>query len=391
LANGNVLTPFTGYELTQANPMTYSFKGELVNNDYSSGQLSFTPTAEATGQHIIGNPYTAAIDISKIEFGSSNEGIIENTIYLYNTGSKADWTAAGAGTPSVNESTTAGQYISIPKNVASRGIGIPSQIPSMQAFLVSVASDNALATVSIPYSATGTVVKNTTLLRAPASQKVSTRIDIKGANLGDQMWLITEPTCTRGFDNGWDGYKFLGVSSAPQLFAMETSGDYQVNSVDNINNTYLGFQSGIDVNYSMTFTHENTESEYPALYLIDLMNNDKVTDITLNGSTYSFTASANGTYEKRFKIVTSLGNVTTTPTVNSKQLKVYSSNNTIFVQNPNDFIGELVICDLTSKVLQKLSFSANGITSFPMNLPAGAYIVKGKAGFEIVTESVILK
>jgi len=395
LANGNTLTPFTGYEVTQNSPMTYTFSGELVNNDFASGKLSYTYTSpevhsEYPGQHLIGNPYLAAIDISKIEFGSDDAGIIENTVYLYNTGSMSDWTAASSGTPSAVESTTPGQYVCVPKATAGTN-GLPSQIPSMQAFLVKAKSNNALATVSIPYSSVGTMVKNTSKQRSKKSENASTRIDIKGANLGDQMWLITEPTCTRGFDNGWDGYKILGVSSAPQLFAMEDTGDFQVNSVEDVNNTYLGFQAGIDANYTITFTHQNIESQYPALYLIDLMNNDKVTDITLSGSSYSFTASATGITEKRFKIVTSLGNVTATPVLNSKQLNVYSSNNIIFVQNPNDFRGDLVISDLTGKILQKFSFDANGITSLRMNLPAGAYIVKGKAGSEIVTESVILK
>ena len=333
--------------------------------------------------------FRSAIDISKIEFGTIDTLIIQNTIYLYNTGSLADWTTAGSGTALNIESTTPGQYISIPKLAAGTN-GLPTQIPSMQAFLVMVASDNALATVSIPYSAVGTVVKNTTLQRTAAAPKVSIRIQVKGSGFGDNVWLISEPSCTRGFDNGWDGYKnyYNGVT---QLFAMETSGDYQVNSVDNINNTYLGFQAGTSETYTMTFTHENMESQYPALYLIDLMNNSKVTDISLSGSTYSFIANATGTPDKRFKIVTSLGSATDIPTVNNKQLKVYCSNNTIFVQNPTDFKGEIVICDLTAKMLQKISFDANGITSLPMNLPAGAYILKGKAGFEIVTESVILK
>ena len=84
--NGAVLKPFTGYEVTQSAAKTYTFAGELVNWDFNSGKLPFTLTAQYTGQHLIGNSYTGAIDISKIVFGSNNAGIIENTIYRYHTG-----------------------------------------------------------------------------------------------------------------------------------------------------------------------------------------------------------------------------------------------------------------------------------------------------------------
>ncbi|MEI7504693.1 MAG: T9SS type A sorting domain-containing protein, partial [Paludibacter sp.] len=268
--------------------------------------------------------------------------------------------------------------------------GLPSQIPSMQAFLVMVASDNALATVSIPYSAAGTIVKNTTKQRSKTADNVSTRIDVKGAGYGDRMWIISQPECTREFDNGWDGYKsyYAGVT---QLFAMETSGDYQVNSVDNINNTYLGFQAGAADSYTMTFTNENIESQYSVLYLIDLFDNNKVTDITTSGSTYTFTSVATTTPEKRFKIVTSLGTVTDKQTIADAKLKVYCSQNTIFINNQTDISGTLNIYDIMGRNIQNVMFSANNISSIPMNLSTGTYIVKGKAGNNEVVERLIFQ
>ncbi|MEI8086771.1 MAG: T9SS type A sorting domain-containing protein [Paludibacter sp.] len=388
LANASTLLPFKGYEAGQAAAKTFYFTGDLVNSDYASGQLPITVSAQYPGQHLIGNPYTAAIDISKIEFGTIDTLIIENTIYLYNTGSYADWTTAGSGTISAN-AFTPGQYVSIPKSVAGTN-GLPSQIPSMQAFLVMATANNSLATVSIPYSAVGTVVKNTAMQRARTSLNVSTRIDVKGTGYGDRMWLISEPTCTRGFDNGWDGYKSL-YNSVTQIFAIETSGDYQVNSVANINNTYLGFQAGASETYTMTFTHENMESQYPALYLIDLMNNNQVTDITLSGSTYSFSANATGTPDKRFKIVTSLGTVTANKTVADAKLNVYCSQKTIFIDNKLGDAGSLMIYDITGRFVKKFKFSANNISSLPMNIPTGSYILKAKVNNEEVVQSIVVQ
>jgi len=305
LNNASSLMSFIGYEITQVSPRTVYFQGELENSDFNSGKLSYTSTATYSGQHLIGNPYTAAINIDKIVLGSSNSDIIENTIFMYNTGSYDDWIN---NTPT--NGTLPGQYTAIPLFNAGAG-GLPSQIPSMQAFLIIVNSDNEAATITIPYSAAATMAKNTDIQRAPSANKagsagkVYTIIDVKGSRYADKMWIFSEPTCTHGFDNGWDGTKTIGSSLAPQLFSMEKDGNYQVNTVDDINETEIGFQAGEDKQYTLTFTHSNLKQRYNAVYLIDLLEN-KTIDITQSGSTYSFVTHSTSTPVKRFKIVTSI-------------------------------------------------------------------------------------
>src|ERR1035437_6307800 len=133
---------------------------------------------------------------------------------------------------------------------------------------------------------------------------VGTRIDVRGARFSDQMWLFSVATCTNDFDNGWDGFKMFGSPIAPQLFAIEPDGDYQVDAIPDFNNTYLGFSAGIDSVYTFTFTHENLAKDYQQLYLIDSVAN-KTVDIYQSGTTYTFTASITKKHVKRFKIVTS--------------------------------------------------------------------------------------
>jgi hypothetical protein len=396
LQNSSVLNAFNGYEACQTSPKTFYFAGDLVNSNYYSGKLAFTYTSPTVhsqypGQHLIGNPYTAAIDISKIEFGSSDTLVMQNTVYLFNTGSYADWQAAGSGTASSSSeaSYVPGQYLCVPKSTAGMN-GLPSQIPSMQAFLIMVKSDNASATISIPYSSVGTVVKNTTKQRADAVPKVSTRINVQGTGYGDNVWLITEPSCSRAYDNGWDGYKTIYIGVA-QLYAMETSGNYQVNSVGNINDTYLGFQAGTVGNYTLTFNHENMESQYPALYLIDLMNNNKVTDITINGSKYNFEASNTSTVQKRFKIVTSLDGVTQNKVVNKTVFSINNMGNTIFVNNFTNHKGFITLYDIAGKAIQKSPFTENNVSTINTNLSNGIYLIKAVIGdsqlaFKIVIE-----
>jgi len=389
LTNASTLTSFTGYEITQVTPKTLYFQGNLENGDYTSGQLSFTSGATYPGQHLIGNPYTAAIDISKIIFGSQ----MLKTVYLYNTGSSADWAGHSIDSSNTsNNNNTPGQYIAVPQANAGDA-GLQHQIPSMQAFLVRAKIYDPAATVSIPYSSANTVVKNINLQRARASEKICTIINVKGQRYGDCMWIFSDPYCSHNFDNGWDGEKFFGSALAPQIFAMEADGNYQVNSVNDMNNTDIGFWAGVDTNYTLTFTNQNFSLQYSNLYLRDLQENT-ITDITQSGTIYSFTALPTDSPVKRFNILTRSKNTDTSfesPNAENKQLKIFNSQDNIFVHNSSNMSGNLKLYDISGRCIQNKPFIANGVTTIPMNLPAGIYIAMGTTANQEVTERLLIR
>jgi len=386
LKNTSLMSAFKGYEITQTSPRTIYFQGDLVNENWSSDPLSYTvktttPFITYPGQHLIGNPYTAAISISKIEF---DPGIL-NTVYLYNTGSYDDWSNKSAdSTITSGTNYTAGQYIAVPKSQAGVA-GLQSQIPSMQAFLVRTKVDGAK--IKIPYNSTGVMIKNTTTQRIQTSPKIYTIIKVKGKRYSDCMWIFSDPNCSHNFDNGWDGEKIMGSPLAPQLFAMENDGDYQVNSVDDINNTYLGFQAGEDSENTLTFTHKNIESRYEGLYLVDLMEN-KTIDITQSGTEYIFSAGLSKTPTKRFRIITNP--VIKDTTYMATGLSIFSSQGTVFLHNRTNENGYILLYDMTGRMLQKLDFDASGITSFPLSLTPGTYIVKALTNKEEITKRLVL-
>jgi hypothetical protein len=258
-----------------------------------------------------------------------------------------------------------------------------------------------------------------------AQDLTGTRIDVQGARFSDQLWLFTVPTCTYNFDNGWDGYKMIGSSSAPQLFAIEPDGTYQVDAVPNVNNRYLGFSAGIDTAYTFTFVHENLSVYYTQLYLIDSVAN-KTTDIFASGTTYTFSALPTTEPVRRFKIVTSLPPVVITPVPKDtipvvipptvppeptdstgpkikdckgkkdkncplKKLKIYGSDKYVYIENPFKFKGKMKICHaVTGKVLKSSDFNADGTTIITANIPRGIYIVTGTTQSDNVTALVII-
>jgi len=385
LTSGSVLNAFNGYEITQTTPTIITFQGQLVNWDWTSPQLTKTIGAPYSGQHVLANPFTSAIDIKNIVFGSD----MEQTVYLYSTGSYGDW-AVSTGT-----STDAGQWaVSTPGTAGT--LGIPSQIPSMQAVLVKVINASANATVTFPYSS---ALKNTELQRLPGtktaaspsekylSNKICLRVDVIGSKKADKIWLLVDSTYTKKYDNGCDGIKVKGDASSPQLYAVEPDNDYQIDCVADLNNTVLGFKPGEDKAYTLTFTTSNIEKKYARLYLLDLATG-KVIDITEDATSYTFEPV--GTIQNRFKIVTRLPEPDSKDS-DSAKLHLFSSDNIIYVENLTDQQGEFSVYDLVGHCLKKLSFGANEIKAIQRDfLTGGAYVLHATVPTERASKVLVL-
>jgi len=375
-----------GYELVQQGDTTYKFTGELTNADFKA-KLSYINGTSYPGQHILSNPFTAAIDITAIQFG----GNTEQSVYLYNTGTYNQWFDNRNDTINGNDSIP-GEY-TVSTHLTAGKLGVPSQIPSMQGFLVKT-SINAADSITFPYI--GGVIPNTYQQRAPGktkniiSETVGTRIDLSGSHRADCMWLFSDSTCSTNFDNGWDGYKMKKSNGTPQLYAMETSGDYQIDALSDINGTTLGFVSGKETDYKLTFIHLNTEKRYTGIYLVDLLKN-VTTDMTSSGSVYAFTSEPNQVVTNRFKIVTSPQVNTQIPQITSL-LKVFNSNGTLFVQNRSNQDGNLILYTMNGVAVQQMKFKANTITTFStLNLVPGAYVANAITNLEKVTERIIIR
>ena len=381
LASGATLLPGKGYELVQNSKKKYSFSGTLVHSDFSQS-LPYTPTAFYKGQTILSNPYTAAMDISAITFGTNTDA----SIYLYNTGTFNDWSNAnGQNTPGSGPGTytvtTAG----------SVGLaGVPTQIPSMQGFLV---KSIAVGGGSISYSYSS-LIKNSEKQRVKnlsnaASTKIGTMIDVIGTNYSDRMWLLDDATCTRNFDNGYDGSKLLGYTEVSQIYGLEADGIYQIDAVNDLNNTYLGFQPGTETSFKLVFKHQNTDLKYSQIFLVDLVANS-TTDITQSGIEYSFTSTATDAV-KRFKIVATTGTTTRLEKENeSSTLSMFNSDKTIVVNNTTNSTGKLTVFDTIGRIVQVYDFGANRLTNISTNLNKGTYIIKAVVNTEKTSKCIII-
>ena len=359
LTNTSNIIPFKGYELCFQTPRIISFKGKFVNRNFNSGQLSKTTTEGVlyAGQHILANPYTAAIDIRQITFGSD----MEQSVYLYNTGTFAQWNSGTAG----KIGSTPGQYSAVPQLLAGES-GIQSQVPSMNSMLVRVINSTLNAFVNINYNSviTGNTERQRIKSATNGSSKyVSTRIEVESKNGIDKLWLFADEQLSRKYDNGYDAKKMTGSSLQQQIFAVEDDGDYQIDATDNLNNTKIAFQAGQEQDYKMTFYQTNIDKKYSGLYLFDMVEN-KTTEITESGSVYNFKANPTPKAVTRFRIIA-------TPVVSDKDpeanIVYFNINNTLYLYNRANETANIYLFDISGRVLNRTTIPANGMTGILMN------------------------
>jgi len=144
------------------------------------------------------------------------------------------------------------------------------------------------------------LILNSTIVKAAYT---GTMIDVLGGAYYDRAWVFAVNGTTTGFDNGWDGYKFLTSSTiAPQIYVPGTDGGtFQIAAVPELNETPINFIPGQSIEYTLLFTHTNISALYKELYLVDNIANKKV-DIYATGSKYTFNSTV-GDIKERFKLV----------------------------------------------------------------------------------------
>jgi len=384
LTNASAMTSFVGYEITQSAAKTYVFPGTLETGNYSSGQMPYTTGALYAGQNLYANPYTAAINIASLSFGTQTEA----AVYLYNSGTYNQWvTNLGVSTYD-GTTTTPGQYTVSTPATAGFG-GVPSQIPSMQAFLVKAMGSTPNATLGINYSSV--VTKNTTQQRSPiyhAKQNIIKpylKIQVSDNRLSDCVWIFIDDSCNSSFNNGWDGYKIKGNALAPQLYAVEQDGIYQIDATNNLNNIQLGFQSGNDSTFTLTITNQYLSSIYDGLYLVDLATQQTI-EILGDTTNYAFTNLPSYTNENRFQIVTRLAdNIITS----NNKLQIHNTNQNVFIQNDSNESGWLSIHTLEGKTISKMKIAPKSVICLPAQLQTGLYIIKASTPSEYVSKRIV--
>lgn len=290
-ADGTSLEQFRGYGLTtgrtEKERVTYTLQGTLATAVNRDIPLTISNTVEAyKGTNMIGNSWTAPIRIDKMI--DTDFGTAPATVYIYNTGRDPE----GGPTAGNQTTTTAGQWMSIPINVAKQsGYAGPKVIPAMQAFDVLTTTETSLY---LDYDRL--VRSNSTDINKPLyapkrtagqqGQVAMMHVTVADNRTHTSLYLLEDEAFSDRFDNGWEAEFMSGDGRSASLYAISPLGNMAVLALSDIDGTTLGFEPGMENQYTFSFRYTGR-----MLYLNDIQQR-KSTLIT-DWNTYTFLAGEN--------------------------------------------------------------------------------------------------
>ena len=417
------LVPFAGYEVTSRTPKVYVFKGRLLHcpqeltltrqaAEVSAVPSSFTDPRERRwelGHNVFGNSYTSALNISNGKFFVDLEARypigqepIEGTVYVYNTGSIADW--AGGGTLGSGP----GQYTAVPMHNAT--LLSEQYISSMQGFMLKFKED------TLRINGVGSPVKFRIGLTAPdftgvypfggnqrpqrapqadPSDKIHgyLKVGLTSRRSVSSVHLVEAEGTTDEFDNGWDGMQLnTGRSSSATLFVPSAYGDLQVSTSDNIVGDRFGIFNNGDTTYRLTVIRHRLDNRGD-LYLYDVATN-RYTLLDADTTVYDFTSEGSGNVDKRF-VITDRRNADDPNTAVDEvadDLSLYGyidGRNTLVVNNHTSEAGTLTLLDVSGKAVYTSPFGVGFSRHDLSHLPAGVYIARLEASTRRATVKAI--
>lgn len=354
------------YEISQPQPITHRFVGSLYTDDLNITGLSnsVSGTTPYGDWNIHSNPYTAAMDISQVTLG----GPLDQTIYLYNLGTRKQWLAnnqpaSPAGGDAVNGP---GFYTAIPVALAGRVAGLPLEIPSMSAF--ALRATGAGGTVSYAYR---NLQKNQEQNRTQGKRRPVPAIivDLNSELSADRIVLAETSEATPGYDQGYDGEKVFSAGTA-QLYAAADR-KYEVSSTNEIDDTELGVIAADDAkDYTLSF-QLSEELPNQIYYLVDRKLG--TTRTVQNGDVYRFTASADDA-PKRFLLTKKAPAIDTDAVAKGIDLRVLADRQLV-VNNHTEEEATVEVFDLKGKRLMTFKVAAASQHSETID-GQGVYVIK---------------
>jgi len=348
VGNPTQIVPGTGYIVAYENTGTKSFTGNLNVSNVAVSGLAHT-AAQGKGWHLLGNPFASALEWNKTG-GSWALTNVAGTAKVWNSATKA--------------------YV----DVVADGI-----IPSAQGFFVQV-NESTTGSLTIPAAARAhsstAWYKNTTprLMLSASPTDGSSR---------QESQIRIEPEATSSFDFYYDSRFLPGY--APQFYSMSDGELLSSNALPQVQNGAsipLGFVKN-QHEYFVIRMEENNIGE--TILIKDLKLN--LTHNLSQQPEYHFT-SAQGDDPNRFLL--HFGAVGVDEALPTTVVAAYVSNNILYVLNAQGKV-QVDVLDLSGRMVYSQSMQAEGLSSTPINLSAGVYVVRLNDGQTTMANKVIVQ
>lgn len=301
MSNTN-LQPFVGYAFTQNKAQKASFEIQatpIIPDKPQEITLTLTQSG-MRGSNLFVNSFLAPIDLATFDDEDFTDGV-EQTFYLYNSGSWNQWQNQGGADNVMKHGVSPGQYYALsPKGAELMDPQYDqTTIPPMQGVYVVTQKDGAKIYLDYAKHVYAAEASNRAM-RAPQRQDDDfkrVRLQVNSQNSGaDRMYVIQHNECTSGYDNGYDA-KNMPVASQVSIYTSEVEGQMEISVSDKIDSTYIGFRAGADSEYTLRIT--SVVGDY--LYIKDLDNQTLIS--VYDGEEYTFSAEPNSVNDRRFLLL----------------------------------------------------------------------------------------
>ena len=281
-----------GITTTSTSALNYQMKGNLTST--AEKEIALTNgSGAAYANNIIGNSWSAPIDIASLKDAIGDDASVQKTVYIYCTGKDGENATSGT-------SGDAGQWLAIPIEGSgwSGWTGL-KVIPSMQAFLIRTSAETSL-TLNYDEVVRSTATSNLNEpLRAPKRESTDGDISLTTIHVADSktfadLRLFEGERFDETFDNGWEAEYLPCDGRTATLYAETEIGKMAVLATPELEGTQVGFAPGQETAY--TFTFAGGTGEY---YLNDIKTQKSA--LIQEGNTYSFEYE-NGDVANRFYI-----------------------------------------------------------------------------------------
>ncbi len=330
------------------------------------------------GYNIVGNSFMAGVDIKNVKLESGETGVdMDNTVYIYTTGSWDDWKNQNGQYVKVK-----GGYEAVNIDKAGEG-GVTSTLAPMQGFMVKYNNpvySETTGTLTIPY--TGLQSKSEPL-RAKSFvmeddfNRGSVMVTMDNGKVVDKFWTYQEEDATPAYDSQLEGEK-LNMGE-PSVFATTSDGkNVQISSLPSLIGSTFSVETAKDETYNMEL---NTWSlNYQNLKLVDLKTKT-VIPFDNGKARYFFTATVDGIEHNRFMFAD------TPETDYEKVMGAVTGIDNVSITLTR---GEAELFNLSGAKIGTFSLPLDA-KKLKGQVPAGVYLIKATDGTNVQTSKIVIE
>ena len=345
-----VLATTRGYSLWWVSSKighTYTFTG-TPNTGNQNAAITYTNHGGTTydGANLLGNPYPSSIDWSGLDdtYGA---------VYYWDGSAYVSWNdGSGAGL----------QYI-----------------PPMQGFFVVAGSSGTFNLTNNNRTHSGA----TSYYKSSGTISNGLVLEATGATYNDELYLKLNEVAASGFELTRDAWKLPGnTPGISQLWSVCPEGNLSIDVRPYQEVVPLGFSNDVAGNYSISIKEM---ADLTSVILEDTKENT-FTDLTKGACDFKWDLTDD---ENRFKIHLGITGIQNPSQVES--VLIYASGQDLYLRPvEGQSNGTLTVTDMAGRSVFQKQVQVSGLTSVPVNLVSGIYLVSFRTNTETIVKKVVI-